>query len=130
MLALNANLKQTVLVLRRQRCDWLRLKIPGLAVARNYLIAFVNVLDRDIAMVGVDRRSSRRVARVPDVGLLRSPKCWGTRFFGGNDYSALGAWGTRDVWCLSSSSPCTVNVWATSLRVAWRSTPTQSLPSP
>ena len=60
MFALNAYLKQAVFVRRRERCDRLRLKIPGLAVARDYLIAFVNILDRNIAMVGVDRRSSRK----------------------------------------------------------------------
>ncbi len=60
MLAPDANFKQAVLVLRRKCSNRLRLQLPSLVVTREDLIAFVNVLDRNIAMVGVNRRSGRK----------------------------------------------------------------------
>lgn len=56
VLTLDANLKKRIFMLRRQRGDRLGLQLARRPVARNHLVAHLDLLDRNITVVGMNRR--------------------------------------------------------------------------
>jgi len=72
LLAFDAYFKQAGLVQRSERSDRLRLQLAGDRVARDHRVAFVNVLDGNVAVAGMHRRASGKAAEPWDSWTPRS----------------------------------------------------------